>query len=278
MRILLAELAPLLGEPDRNLDRLDAILAQHPSDLAVFPELYESGYRVGDRVAGTAIGPGSPSLARLADIARRRTASLVLGAPYRAPGRSGEIWNAALAVGADGGIAVQGKRFLPTFGPFEEGTLFAPVPTSRPVPIAGRSVGLQICYDAFFPEVSRELALAGAELLVVISAAPVTSRRLFERILPARAIENAVPLVYVNRTGVEEGLVFGGGSVALDARGEEIAGRPVTAEGLGEEERVLAVEIDPSASHRWRRFRPVLRDVAPRRAPSPEGATRTPSL
>jgi predicted amidohydrolase len=107
--------------------------------------------------------------------------------------------------------------------------------------------------------------MAGAVLLVVISAAPVTSRRLFEKVLPSRAVENACPLVYVNRVGVEDGVVFGGGSGAWDARGEPIAVTLLPLpDASGPEESLGSVELDLDDAIRWRPFRPVLRDLSAR--------------
>lgn len=264
MRVLLAELAPALTDLPANLARLEALVGAAEADLAVFPELFLSGYRVGDRVGELSVSPGDPVHRRLADLARRAKAEIVVGAPARSRARAGETHNAALWFGPDGSFASQPKRFLPTFGPFEEGTIFTPTQGSEPVRGPGLPLGLEICYDLFFPEVSRDLALQGAELLVAISAAPVTSRRLFDRVLPARAIENALPVVYVNRVGEEDGLVFGGGSVALDARGEPLEGRAVDFPKRTAEERAQVVEVDPTSAARWRPFRPVLRDAAGR--------------
>jgi predicted amidohydrolase len=114
-------------------------------------------------------------------------------------------------------------------------------------------------------------------------------------VLPARAIENAVPLVYVNRVGVEDGVVFGGGSQSLDARGETLD--PSRTDAARSDEAVWVVEIDLEDAARWRPFRPVLRDIAPTRAgphrtdvrspgggphppadPSPDAAGRTGGL
>ncbi|MGI0071079.1 MAG: carbon-nitrogen hydrolase family protein [Thermoplasmata archaeon] len=270
MRLTLAQLAPRPGDVAANLGRLRAAVEAAPADLAIFPELYLSGYRVGDRIHRLALRDGDAPTAALRAIARESRATIVVGAPLASTERPGEVHNAAIAVRPDGEVHVQIKRYLPTFGPFEEGAHFTAADESRPVPVAARSVGLEVCYDTFFPEVSRDLALAGAELLVVVSASPVTSATLFARLLPARAIENGCPVVYVNRVGVEDGVVFGGGSGAWDARGEPIAASPVEMTGLAKEEAVLRVEIDPLESARWRPFRPVLRDVAgrPRAAPS----------
>jgi predicted amidohydrolase len=262
MRVVLAELAPRPGEYAANAARVGAVLSSVRADLVVFPELFLSGYRIGDQFHRRAVEGTRVALPQIAQAARSAPTAVVVGAPTSSAERAGEIQNSAILVGPDPEPFVQGKRYLPTYGPFEEGSLFTPVHHSETHPLAGHPVGLQICYDAFFPEVSRELAHRGAELLVVISAAPVTSRRLFEKVLPARAVENASPVVYVNRVGVEDGIVFGGGSAAWDARGERLPETVVPVEKTVEEDRVVAVEIDLTEAARWRPFRPVLRDVS----------------
>ena len=269
MRLLLGQLAPVPGEVAHNLARLaDAVRAER-ADLAVFPELFLSGYRVGDRFHGLAVRDGDATLAALRAIARETRAAIVVGVPLAGHARPGELENAALAVRPDGEVHVQVKRYLPNFGPFEEGVHFTPTTESAPVPLAGHSVGLQICYDVFFPEVSRALALAGAELLLALSASPVTSGRLFAKLLPARAVENALPIAFVNRVGVEDGAVFGGGSGLWDARGEPVPTRRVPFPGGPAEEALLYAEIDLADAARWRPFRPLLRDLATRPAGAP---------
>ncbi len=264
MRILLAQLAPVAGEVRRNAERLDSIVRSTHADLAVFPELYLSGYRVGNRFHQIALREGDATLTALRRTAHDTGTTIVLGAPLVSTDRHGEVRNAAIAVSPTGTLHVQVKRYLPNFGPFEEGVPFTPTDVSVPVALAGASVGLEICYDAFFPEVSRQLALAGAELLVVISASPVTSARFFERLLPARAIENALPAVFVNRVGVEDGMVFAGGSAVWDARGELATATSVAFSPKSPEESLAWVDIDLAESARYRPFRPVLRDVAQR--------------
>jgi predicted amidohydrolase len=272
MRIALAELAPVPGDVEGNVARVGEAVHAARAEVAVFPELFLSGYRVGDRFHRIALSAGDRNAEALRGVARTEHATIVVGAPVASPERRGEIHNAALAALPDGQLFVQVKRYLPTFGPFEEGVLFTPTDTSRPVRVGDHPVGLEVCYDVFFPEVSRQLALAGADLLVNVSASPVTSRRLFEKLLPARAVENAFPVVYVNRVGVEDGVVFGGGSAAWDARGEPLPSVPVPLPSLGPDERLVTVEVDLGEAARWRPFRPVLRDVASR----PGGAPSAP--
>jgi predicted amidohydrolase len=262
------------GDLSRNIERLGAAVRAGPADVAVFPELFLSGYRVGDRMHPLALREDDRAAAALRSVAQASGTTVVVGAPVASRERAGEVHNAAVAVTPSGDLLTQAKRYLPTFGPFEEGVPFTPTDQSAPVPIAGATVGLEVCYDVFFPEVSRQLALAGAELIVVISAAPVTSRRLFDRLLPARAIENAVPVVYVNRVGVEDGIVFGGGSGAWDPRGEPIPAVPVPFAPAAAEESLSLIEVDTHEAGRWRPFRPVLRDIAGR--PTEAGGTPAP--
>lgn len=277
MEIALAELAPRPGEVEANVARVADVVRGTPASLVVFPELFLSGYRVGDRFHRLALQADDARLLPIAEAARASGRAVVVGAPMVGP-RRGEVSNAVLLLRPDGTLFVQGKRYLPTYGPFEEGSVFSPTDASASAPLGAERLGLSICYDAFFPEVFRALALDGAGLFVCVSAAPVTSRRLFEKVLPARAVENAAPLVYVNRVGVEDGVVFGGGSVAFDARGEPIPIHPVTGVPLGSDERLVTVELDTSEAARWRPFRPVLRDVAQRPGRPPSTATRTPEL
>ena len=262
MRVLLAQLAPVKGDVEANLRRVETIAAAAPVDLAVFPELFLTGYRVGDRVHALAVASDGPEVARLSTLARRLRRALVVGTARRHPGRLGEVENVALFSAPDGSVSFQVKRYLPTYGPFEEGSFFTPTSTSVPVDLNGHRLGLEICYDAFFPEVTRGLAMAGAELFVAISAAPVTSRRLFDKVLPARAVENAAPLVYVNRVGVEDGVVFGGGSGAWDARGEPCPSEELAFPRAEAEESLTIAEVDLTEAARWRPFRPVLRDLS----------------
>ncbi|HZY70641.1 MAG TPA: carbon-nitrogen hydrolase family protein [Thermoplasmata archaeon] len=267
MRVLLAELSPTRGDLPANLARIRSVVAGGLADVAVFPELFLTGYKVGDRIHQLALRPDGPEWAELTAIARAANSTVIVGTPIASADRAGETQNAVVAVGAGGERFVQVKRYLPTYGPFEEGVHFTPAERSEPTTVAQAPVGLMICYDAFFPEVGRELAARGAQLLVAVSAAPVTSRRLFDKVLPARAVENACPVVYVNRVGVEDGLVFGGGTGAWDARGEPLALEELPLEPREREEHLYRTEVDLTDAARWRPFRPVLRDVASRPSP-----------
>jgi predicted amidohydrolase len=259
MRIVLAELRPQPGRVGENLGLLERALGlAGPADLVAFPELYLSGYSVGDRLHRLALHPGSREVTKLQGLARECRTWVCVGAPYSGGPRKGETQNVALLLGPEGQFHVQGKRYLPTFGPFEESRIFSPAEERPLFPTPFGTLGIMICYEVFFPEISRLLAMGGADLILVISASPVTSRSLFEKLLPARAVENATAVAYVNRIGVEDSLVFAGGSGAWDPRGEPLPSKVID---LGREGRLLAYDLPLQDFRHFRPMRPVLRDL-----------------
>ena len=87
-------------------------------------------------------------------------------------------------------------------------------------------IGVQICYDILFPETSMDLAHNSADLIINLSASPTTSRPLFHRMLPARAIETTCFYAYSNNIGTQGSLTFAGESLVVDPRGKtSIRGR-----------------------------------------------------
>jgi predicted amidohydrolase len=102
---------------------------------------------------------------------------------------------------------------------------------------------------------AKAYALQGADLLAIISASPATSKPFFDRILPARAIENALPVLYANLVGTELNIVFQGGTQAIGPRGEDL--------GKGEDfvESTVIAEVDLRDLNTARTFRPTLRDT-----------------
>jgi predicted amidohydrolase len=260
MHVVLAEVQCSPGQVDENLNRIEkCIESVAGSDLIVFPELFLSGYNVGDRIHRLALSPDGREVTRLKEISAKHHVWILTGTPYINLSRRGETLNAAMLVGPEGQLHVQGKRYLPTFGPFEEGRLFTSAGDRYVFSTPFGKVGLLICYEAFFPEVTRQLALNGADLLLAISAAPLTSKSLFEKVLPARAVENATPLAYVNRIGVEDSLVFGGGSGVWDPRGEPLKFEMIATKGEG---RLLRYDLPLEDYSYYRPMRPVLRDIA----------------
>jgi len=84
MRLLLAQLAPRKGDPSKNLERMRRLVRSTPGTLAVFPELYLTGYRVGDHVHRLALRAGNEASRRLSEIAQEARSSLDSATSIRA--------------------------------------------------------------------------------------------------------------------------------------------------------------------------------------------------
>jgi predicted amidohydrolase len=116
-------------------------------------------------------------------------------------------------------------------------------------------LAVTICFDIFFPEIAKVYALAGADIIVCISASPSVTREYFEKIIPARAIENTTFVAYVNLIGTEKNLTFWGGNCLIGPRGNLKAG------GKAFEEGVVNAEVDLNELEVARKFRPTLRET-----------------
>ena len=181
-------------------------------------------------------------------------AHLVFGMPEREAGTR-RIFNSSVLVTPDGRVASYRKIYPANFGPFEEGLYFGRGDGLTLVDTKLGKIGLLICYDSFFPELAKAYAQQGADLLAIISASPAPSKPIFDRFLPARAIENALHVLYANLVGTELNIVFQGGTQAIGPRGEDLGKAADFKEDL-----VLA-DVDLRDTKTARAFRPTLRDT-----------------
>jgi len=254
MKVALAQLAPKLRDKGANLDRIEKAVASSGADLVMFGELFLTGYMARDAIPRLAETVPGPATERIARIAAEHGAHVVVGMPERdAKGR--HLFNTSVLVAPDGGVERYRKIHPANFGAFEEGLYFGRGSDLVLADTKLGKLGLLICYDAFFPELAKAYALQGADALVVISAAPATSKTFFDRILPARAIEDTVFVLYANLVGTELNMVFQGGTQAIGPRGEDL-GR-----ANDFEEDVVIADIDLRHLRVAREFRPTVRDT-----------------
>ncbi len=259
LAVALAQIATCPGQLRRNLDRHLEMIAkacEAGAQLVVFPELSLSGYLLAHGVLEHAVRLDDPVLAPLLDASRR--AALVVGVPLREP--HGGISNAALLL-EDGEVrGVHRKLYLPTYGMFDEGRYFVPGPTLAPLTCALGRFGVLICEDAWHLSSAAILARADLDAIVVISGGPSeldlggepAAGRRWHWILGATAITAVTPVFFANRCGWEEGILFGGASWAVDARGNTLAG---PAPAL--EEALLVARLSRAAAARARTLTPI---------------------
>ena len=242
MRLALAQINTVVGDLDGNRDRILARLeeaSEEGADLVLFPELAVTGYPPEDLL----LRPGFVRAAEqsLNEIARQvRGITAVVGAPYF----ERDLYNTA-AVLADGEIKARyRKRFLPNYGVFDEDRYFAAGRELFLLEVGETLLGPTVCEDVWQPgPPATDLALAGAELIVNISASPfhVGRDREREEMLVTRARDNSCFLAFCNLVGAQDELIFDGHSVVIDDQGEILARAP------GFEEHLLIVDVEPRA-------------------------------
>ena len=148
------------------------------------------------------------------------------------------IYNAAVLVGPDGVISSYRKIHLPFLG-VDKFVDYGDRPFA--VHAAGElNVGLNICYDAAFPEASRTMAIQGADLIVLPTNWPPGAQCASAHVINTRAMENGVYYIAVNRVGVERGFAFIGGSRICAPDGSTLAAAEDT------DEQILYAEINPA--------------------------------
>jgi NAD+ synthase (glutamine-hydrolysing) len=225
-----------VGNREKILSSLDGG-READADLVVLPELAVTGYPPEDLL----LRPGFVRAAResLEQIAGATDGLVALvGTPWF----EGDLTNAC-AVCAEGGIrAVYHKHFLPNYGVFDEHRYFAEGRRLVVVRLGDTSVGITICEDVWQPgPPATDLALAGAQLIVNLSASPFHVGKAEEReeMLVTRARDTSSFFAFCNLVGGQDELVFDGHSVVLDDAGEVIARAP------GFQEHLLVVDIEP---------------------------------
>jgi predicted amidohydrolase len=146
-----------------------------------------------------------------------------------------DLCNTAVLVGPDGLIGSYRKTHLPFLGVdrfTRAGDELAVFDTTL------GKIAIEICYDLRFPELTRALALAGAEIVVLPTNWPLAARVNAELLCPARAYENRIYLLVANRVGVERTAEFCGRSQIVDPAGVRLVETDATGEAL------LVADID----------------------------------
>jgi predicted amidohydrolase len=255
MRTALLQSSGRPGSAVENLKVLDeaaARAAAADAGLLVAPEMFLTGYAIGDDIARLAEPADGDSADTVAGIAGRHG----LAVAYGYPERDGEtVYNSAQLISADG-VRLANYRKTHLFGCFERDHF---TPGGQPVVQAelnGLTVGLMICYDVEFPENVRAHALAGTDLLVVPTAQMHPFQFVAESMIPVRAFENQMYVAYVNRAGAEGEFEFVGLSTLAGPDG-------VARARAGRGEELVFADADPAFLAASREANPYLKDRRP---------------
>ena len=262
VRVALAQISPFLGDRQRNLDlHLEKTAAAQAdgAELVVFPELSLTGYLLRDQVPEVAVALDDPLLGRLAEASR--SIDVVAGFVEDAPGH--RFYNSAGYFSKGRLVHVQRKLYLPNYGMFQEGRDFAAGDTLRAFHAPWGPCGVLVCEDLWHMTCAWLLAHDGVEVVIVPSNGPtrgakpgrqITSIGVWKDLLKVTAQFQTSYMVYVNRTGCEDGLTFGGGSMVVDPFGRVVGELPPLEAGL------LTVDLTDEVLRRARTAYPLLRD------------------
>ncbi|KAB0680785.1 carbon-nitrogen hydrolase family protein [Aureimonas leprariae] len=202
---------------------LIADAASDGADVVVFPELAPTGYGAGEAIREVAEEADGPIMSELREMADDHSIAIVIGLALR---ETENLINAAVVVRPRQKPIVYAKQHL--YGEYEK-ALFTPgTSASQIFEIAGKKAGVLVCFDVEFPERVRELALEGAEIIFVPTALPAgsASRFIAESVVPVRAFENHVFIVYVNHAGKDDRFSYQGLSCVAAPDGARIAVAP----------------------------------------------------
>lgn len=259
IRVGVWQFEPTPREPGRNLDELAAVLESADAqglDLLVAPEMFLTGW--GPDVFEDAALVGAGLGAKVGQHARRARVSV---AASILTARGGRRYNTFHLWGADGSV-LGARDKIHLWG--REAEHLSPGDSPEPVDAPYARVGGMVCYDVEFPEVSRSLALAGAELLLVPAA--FYSPQSWDLMTRARALENGCFLAAANQIGGDPKSPHNGQSRIVDPFGNVLAEVPTKTAGLA------TARIDPGRIEAARRWAPFLRDL--RLPPRPEPTLR----
>ena len=234
MQVAIAQLNQVLGDLPGNAQRLvDAIEdgRRAGASLVVTPELSLCGYPPEDLLLRPAFLDACAT--ELHALARRvRDVTALIGFPESRGGRR----HNAVAVIRDGEVrAIYRKECLPNYTVFDEERYFEPGTEPCVFDVDGVRCAVIICEDVWFPCPAARARAAGAQFIVVPNGSPYhTQQQALRRAqVAARARETGLPIVYVNRVGGQDELVFDGASFVVAAGGSVVQQLPAWHETVG---------------------------------------------
>jgi predicted amidohydrolase len=262
MRITLAQVSSVLGDVDANLARAAEIVGeagQESSDLVVFPELFLTGYALGQVDEDVSMSADDPRLTALSALVPHTDALVGL---YE-DGRGVHNYNSAAYFSGGELVHTHRKLYLPTYDVFEERKFFSPGQTMRAFDTRHGRMATLICNDAWQPHLAFLAVQDGA--LVLLMPTNSSQSRFPERydsqtywrdisVFYARMFQCFV--VFCNRVGDEgEHLRFWGGSHIVDPWGKIVCALPEN------EEAVVTTEINLASVRKRRREVPLVREA-----------------
>jgi len=235
--------------PDERLNRLAGALRNDQPEVVVCPELFMSGYNVGDSLTQLAEHCGGPFSDKVGELARSFGVAIVYGYPER---EGMHIYNSAACIDCNGTVIANHRKML--LPPGFELEYFQAGDRLTLFELNGIRCGILICYDAEFPEAVRAVAEAGAQIVFVPTALSDSWGSVALQMMPTRAFENGIWLLYANHAGIENEASYFGSSCIVAPDGQD-----TSRAGAGEELILASLDLKSVATAQARL--PYLKDV-----------------
>ncbi|MDX9806368.1 MAG: nitrilase-related carbon-nitrogen hydrolase [bacterium] len=254
MRVAIIQNNPVWGEKEKNINELIRLMNKEKADIYILPEMAYTGYQITSKeeIENLADTIDSENISRFAKFSKEQDCAVIVGFPEKAA--DGHFYNSSVMITPEGDKHIYRKTHL--F--YKEKLFFAPGNTGFNVhEWRGVKIGLAICFDWYFSESFRTLALIGADIIAHCSNLVMPYCQTVDY---ARAIENRVYIATANRIGSEsrdgEMLTFTGQSVLVSPKGEYLIKAPA------EETGCFTAQIDTNLSRnkKLNEFNDVLAD------------------
>ena len=235
-------------DPAARMDWLAKILRGLDADMLVLPELFATGYNVGDALKSRAEAADGVSAVAIAKLAQEHDIAIHYGYVEAA---DGVFFNSAQCISPAGQVLGHHRKLM--IPPGFEAEYFATGSETQTFEHCGVRFGMLICYDVEFPEAARRVAAQGVDVILVPTALSSDWGWVARTMVPTRGFENGVYLAYANSAGVENGMAFLGESFIGAPDGEVL----VRAGGAAQ---VIVAQIDPERVKTAQKRLPYLRE------------------
>lgn len=235
-KVCAAQVASTKYDKAENLKKAESVMkkaADSEADVIIFPEMYLTGYTVGDRLEELSEDLGGESIKKMASYAKDNHLLTVFGFPECSSSR--KPYNSACIIEPDGTVLGSYRK---THLVGDEDQIFRPGESINTFETSIGTVGIMICYDIEFPEVARILAINGAQAIFMIAANMVPYEDYHIKYVPVRAMENSVFIASSNQVFEDDVFKYCGLSAIVNPKGDFLA------KGGLDKEELLVAEIN----------------------------------
>lgn len=240
MKFAIYQMEVVAGNPKRNREKVQkwvkGISKGDKPDTLILPEMWTTSYTL-DQLQDIADEAGEPTKSFLSDLAKEYKVNIIGGSVANKV--DGQVYNTSFVFNKEGKLVHEYSKIhlVPMLN--EPLYLTGGRDKVKTFVLDGVRMGVIICYDLRFPELSRQLALDGAQVLFVVAEWPTPRRIHWTSLQIARAIENQMYVVSSNNIGSLDGVDYAGSSMIVDPWGE------VLAEGSSDKEETLIGSLNP---------------------------------